>query len=47
MILADGITVEDDFDPAKLSEEMVPQAKEIMEMLDNRIFIIEAKFPVR
>lgn len=41
MILLDGLNVEDDFDPSKLSEEMTPQAKEIMEMLDTKIFVIE------
>lgn len=41
MILADGVNVDDDFDITKIDEGLTPQAKEIMKMLDEKIFIID------
>ena len=41
MILQEGLEVVDDFDISKISEDLTPQAKEIMKMLDEKIFVID------
>lgn len=41
MIQLPGLVIDDDFDPEKIDEGLTPTAKAIMEMLDDKIFIIE------
>lgn len=41
MILVEGLDIQDDFDPSKLDESMTQEAKDILKMLDDRIFVIE------
>lgn len=41
MITDKSVEVFDDFDIAKIDEGLTPQAKEIMDLLDNKIFVID------
>jgi hypothetical protein len=41
MIPIEGLDIEDDFDITKIDNGLTPEAKDIMKMLDERIFVID------
>ncbi len=41
MVLADGLDIQDDFDITKIDTGLTPKAKEIMKMLDEKVFVID------
>lgn len=41
MILKEGLVVEDDFDLSKIDTGLTPKAKEIMQMLSDKVFVID------
>ena len=41
MILLEGLEIEDDFDIDKIDESLTDKAKEIMNTLDNKVFVID------
>lgn len=41
MIQLEGLGIDDDFDITKVDEDLTDKAKEIMEILDNKVYVIE------